>query len=104
MTNLLQRFQDIDDRTEELRDLADTHGDLWRDFLGKFELSWIYHENALEGIVLTHAALTSAGGLGAGLAGMIVWAALAVVVTIIAGARRRTAKPSTLLQPAPALA
>lgn len=60
MTNLLQRFQDIDDRTEELRDLADTHGDLWRDFLGKFELSWIYHENALEGIVLTHAELTSA--------------------------------------------
>ncbi|WP_454114709.1 YhgE/Pip domain-containing protein [Microbacterium lacticum] len=50
------------------------------------------------------AALTSAGGLGAGLAGMIVWAALAVVVTIIAVARRRTAKPSTLLQPAPALA
>lgn len=50
------------------------------------------------------AALTSAGGLGAGLAGMIVWAALAVVVTIIAVARRRTAKASTLLQPAPALA
>ena len=50
------------------------------------------------------AALTSAGGLGAGLAGMIVWAALALVVTIIAVARRRTAKPSTLLQPAPALA
>ncbi|WP_314430336.1 hypothetical protein, partial [Microbacterium lacticum] len=50
------------------------------------------------------AALTSAGGLGAGLAGMIVWAALALVVTIIAVARRRTAKASTLLQPAPALA
>ena len=50
------------------------------------------------------AALTSAGGLGAGLAGMIVWAVLAVVVTIIAVARRRTAKASTLLQPAPALA
>ncbi|WP_454119468.1 YhgE/Pip family protein [Microbacterium lacticum] len=49
-------------------------------------------------------ALTSAGGLGAGVAGMIVWAALAVVVTIIAVARRRTAKASTLLQPAPALA
>ena len=60
MSNLLQRFQDIDDRTEELRDLADQHNDLWRDFLGKFELSWIYHENALEGIVLTHAELTSA--------------------------------------------
>ncbi len=50
------------------------------------------------------AALTSAGGLGAGLVGMIIWAALAFVVTIIAVARRRTAKASALLEPAPALA
>lgn len=50
------------------------------------------------------AALTSAGGLGAGLAGMIVWAALAFVATIIAVARRRTAKAATLLQASPALA
>lgn len=50
------------------------------------------------------AALTSAGGLGAGLAGMIVWAALAFVATILAVARRRTAKAATLLQASPALA
>lgn len=50
------------------------------------------------------AALTSAGGLGAGFAGMIVWAALAFVATIIAVARRRTAKAATLLQASPALA
>ena len=50
------------------------------------------------------AALTAAGGLGAGLAGMIVWAGLALVATIIAVARRRTAKASALLAPAPALA
>jgi hypothetical protein len=35
---------------------------------------------------------------------MIIWAALATVVTIIAVARRRTAKASALLEPAPALA
>lgn len=52
--------RDIDDRTEDLRDLADAHPDIWRDFLARFELSWVYHENALEGIVLTHAELTSA--------------------------------------------
>ena len=50
------------------------------------------------------AALTAAGGLGAGLAGMIVWAGLALVATIVAVARRRTAKASALLAPVPALA
>jgi Fic family protein len=54
------RFADIDDRTEELRALSDSHPDLWREFLSRFELSWIYHENALEGIVVTHAELGSA--------------------------------------------
>src|SRR5688572_24389219 len=53
-------FRDIDDRTEDLRDLAGEHPEIWGDFLAKYELSWIYHENALEGIVLTHAELTSA--------------------------------------------
>lgn len=60
MNNLGQRFADIDDRTEELRDLADRHQDLWKDFLGRYELSWLYHENALEGVVVTHAELVSA--------------------------------------------
>lgn len=59
MSNLLQRFADIDDRTEELRDLSETHPDLWREFLTRYELSWIYHENALEGIVVTHSELSS---------------------------------------------
>ncbi len=50
------------------------------------------------------AALTPAGGLGAGLVGMLVWAALAFAATIIAVARRRTAKASALLAASPALA
>lgn len=49
-------------------------------------------------------ALTSAGGLGAGLAGLVVWAGVALISTVIAVTRRRTAKPSALLAPAPALA
>ncbi len=60
MSNVGLRFQDIDDRTEELRKLSEQHPDLWRDFLNKYELSLLYHENALEGIVVTHAELNSA--------------------------------------------
>jgi Fic family protein len=53
-------YKDVDDRTEELSDLAGSHPDLFGEFLRRFELSWIYHENALEGIVVTHAELTTA--------------------------------------------
>jgi Fic family protein len=60
MANQRDSFRDIDDRTEDLRDLADQYPDIWREFLQKFELSTIYHENALEGVVLTHAELVGA--------------------------------------------
>ena len=50
------------------------------------------------------AAITPAGGLGAGLAGMIAWAALAFVATTIAVIRRRTANTRALLAASPALA
>jgi Fic family protein len=53
-------FRDVDDRTEELRDLTDQHPEIFGEFLTKFELSWIYHENAMEGIVTTHAELVGA--------------------------------------------
>ncbi len=60
MGNARESFRDIDDRTEDLRDLARKHPDVWNEFLAQYELSWIYHENALEGIVLTHAEVISA--------------------------------------------
>jgi Fic family protein len=60
MGTIRDSFRDIDDRTDDLRDLAQQHADIWSDFLRRYELSWIYHENALEGIVLTHAELQSA--------------------------------------------
>src|SRR5258708_37091362 len=53
-------FRDIDDRTDDLRDLAQQHGEIFSDFMKSYELSMIYHENALEGIVLTHAELSTA--------------------------------------------
>lgn len=55
-----EAFRDIDDRTEDLLEMAANHPDIWRAFVDEFELSWVYHENAMEGIVLTHAELTSA--------------------------------------------
>jgi Fic family protein len=60
MGTIRDSFRDIDDRTDDLRDLAAQHADIWSDFLRRYEFSWIYHENALEGIVLTHAELNSA--------------------------------------------
>lgn len=57
---LRDSFRDVDDRTEDLRDLAGKHPDIWETFCEHYDLSWIYHENALEGIVLNHAELTSA--------------------------------------------
>ncbi|NLP83057.1 ABC transporter permease [Microbacterium sp. CFH 90308] len=50
------------------------------------------------------AALTSASGLGAAFAGLIIWSLGALVVTIIAVARRRTITARALLQAGPATA
>jgi putative membrane protein len=50
------------------------------------------------------AALTSASGVGAGLAGLAIWGVLAFVATILAVARRRTISARTLLAASPAIA
>jgi Fic family protein len=47
------RYLDIEDRTRDLADLIRQEPALADDFLRKYELSWIYHENALEGLVFT---------------------------------------------------
>ncbi|NJK89033.1 MAG: cell filamentation protein Fic, partial [Myxococcales bacterium] len=60
MVTIRESVRDLDDRTDDLKDLASRHPDIWKDFLGRYELSWIHHENALEGIVVTHAEVTSA--------------------------------------------
>ncbi|QEW04118.1 YhgE/Pip family protein [Microbacterium lushaniae] len=54
---------------------------------------------AYEGML---AALTAAGGLGAAVVGLVVWALLAFLATTIAVARRRTVSARALLAPAPA--
>src|SRR3954468_4305722 len=51
---------DLDDRTEDVRELMRERPGTAREFLDKYELSWVYHENALEGLVVTHAELRQA--------------------------------------------
>jgi Fic family protein len=45
------RYLDIEDRTEDLAELFRDAPAIAQDFLKKYELSWVYHENALEGVV-----------------------------------------------------
>jgi Fic family protein len=54
------RFVDIDDRMDDLADRMRADPDLGDDFLRRYELSWLYHENALEGVVYTGVELATA--------------------------------------------
>jgi Fic family protein len=47
------RYVDIDDRSEDLRDLLADEPEVAQDFGLKYEVSWLYHDCALEGVVLT---------------------------------------------------
>jgi Fic family protein len=54
------RYVDIDDRMEDLADRLREDPELAEDFLSKYELSWLYHENALEGVVYSGQELATA--------------------------------------------
>ncbi len=54
------RFVDIDDRMDDLADRMRGDHDLADEFLRRYELSWLYHENALEGVVYTSQELATA--------------------------------------------
>ena len=45
------RHLDIDDRTQDLHDLLREKPAIAQEFTWKYELSWIYHDSALEGVV-----------------------------------------------------
>ena len=60
-------YLDLDDRTEDVRELMRERPRETREFLEKYELSWVYHECALEGMVLTHAELRQALGPNPGM-------------------------------------
>jgi Fic family protein len=54
-----ERYQDIDDKSEELRDWLESNPRA-PEFLAKFEMSWIYHDSALEGTVYQQQELQAA--------------------------------------------
>jgi Fic family protein len=54
------RFVDIDDRMDDLADRMRADPALGEEFLSRYELSWLYHENALEGVVYTGQELATA--------------------------------------------
>lgn len=57
-----EQYLAIDAKVESLRGFAQSKPHTAQDFDQKFELSWIYHDNALEGIVLSAPELTQALG------------------------------------------
>jgi Fic family protein len=54
------RFVDIDDRMDDLADRLRAAPEQGEDFLARYELSWLYHENALEGVVYSGQELATA--------------------------------------------
>jgi Fic family protein len=54
------RFVDIDDRMDDLADRMRAAPQLGEEFVRRYELSWLHHENALEGVVYTGQELATA--------------------------------------------
>ncbi|MBI3178686.1 MAG: Fic family protein, partial [Deltaproteobacteria bacterium] len=57
---LRQRFLEIDDRTTAIRRGVGRASGAWDSFQETYDISLIYHENGLEGVVLTYPEIRSA--------------------------------------------
>lgn len=55
-----ERLQSIEEKTKRLRDALTIRRPEVQDYLERFEMSWVYHDNALEGSVYTASDLTAA--------------------------------------------
>jgi Fic family protein len=55
-----ERYQVIDDKSEDLRDYLATYREKGQQFLSRYEMSWIYHDSALEGVVYSPQELAAA--------------------------------------------
>lgn len=55
----LPYFQ-VDTRNERLKTLLNKHSSIWKEFRPKLDLSWIFHDYGLEGIVLQYQEITVA--------------------------------------------
>ena len=71
-----ERYQDIEDKNEALLDFIETHAK-GKEFLERFEMSWIYHDSALEGVIYTPQELS------AGLKGGAIDAEASIVQSVL---------------------
>ncbi|MEZ0310817.1 MAG: Fic family protein [Myxococcota bacterium] len=55
-----QRYSEIDERIEDVKESVERTGLNWDQFQELYDISWIYHENGLEGVVLTYPEIKSA--------------------------------------------
>ncbi len=55
-----ERYQEIEEKNEALRDYLGIYKEKGREFLERFEMSWLYHDAALEGTVYTQQELIAA--------------------------------------------
>jgi len=55
-----ESYQEIDDKNKDLRDYLATYRDKGLEFLDRYEMSWIYHDSALEGVVYSSLELNAA--------------------------------------------
>jgi Fic family protein len=59
-SDVKERYQGIDDKSEDLRDYLATYREKGQEFLERYEMSWIYHDSALEGVVYSPQELNAA--------------------------------------------
>jgi Fic family protein len=55
-----ERYQDIEEKNDQLRDYLGIFKEKGQEFLDRFEMSWLYHDSALEGVIYTPQELQAA--------------------------------------------
>ena len=54
------RYLDLDDRSQDFAERLKEEPEIEKDFLLRYEISWLHHENALEGVIYTLQELVAA--------------------------------------------
>src|SRR5512137_2055859 len=54
------RYLDLDDRSQDFAERIQEEPEIAKDFLLRYEISWLHHENALEGVIYTLQELVAA--------------------------------------------
>jgi Fic family protein len=55
-----QRYMELDDRMEDAKEIIARGRGSWEAFRQMYDISWLYHENGMEGVVLSYPEIKSA--------------------------------------------